>query len=55
MNKNEVEIIDAEIKAKVGEREKVITGEYLIERKSFTKKAFTVPESVQYRLTIKRL
>lgn len=53
--KKEYEKVDAEIKAKVGEREKVITGEYLIERKSFTKKAFTVPESTQYRLTIKRL
>ena len=53
--KKEYEKVDAEIKAKVGEREKVITGEYLIERKSFVKKAFTVPESVQYRLTIKRL
>lgn len=53
--KKEYEKVDAEIKAKVGEREKVITGEYLIERKSFVKKAFTVPESTQYRLTIKRL
>lgn len=53
--KKEYEQVDAEIKAKVGEREKVITGEYLIERKSFIKKAFTVPESVQYRVTIKRL
>ena len=53
--KKEYEKVDAEIKAKVGEREKVITGEYVIERKSFTKKAFTVPESVQYRLMIKRL
>ena len=53
--KKEYDKVDAEIKAKVGEREKVITGEYLIERKSFVKKAFTVPESVQYRLTIKRL
>lgn len=53
--KKEYEQVDAEIKAKVGEREKVITGEYLIERKSFVKRAFTVPESVQYRVTIKRL
>ncbi len=53
--KKEYDKVDAEIKAKVGEREKVITGEYLIERKSFVKKAFTVPESVQYRITIKRL
>ena len=53
--KKEYEQVDKEIKAKIGEREKVITGQYLIERKSFTKKAFTVPESVQYRVTIKRL
>lgn len=53
--KKEYEDIDKEIKARIGEREKVITGEYLIERKSFVKKAFTVPESVQYRVTIKRL
>ena len=53
--KKEYEAVDKQIKAKVGEREKVITGEYLIERKSFVKKAFTVPESVQYRINIKRL
>lgn len=53
--KKEYEQVDKEIKAKVGEREKVITGAYLIERKSFTKKAFTVPESTQFRMTIKRL
>ena len=53
--KKEYETVDNEIKARVGEREKVITGEYLIERKSFVKKAFTVPESTQYRINIKRL
>lgn len=53
--KKEYEQVDKEIKAKVGEREKVITGQYLIERKSFVKKAFTVPESTQYRINIKRL
>ncbi len=53
--KKEYEDVDKEIKQKIGEREKVITGSYLIERKSFTKKAFTVPESTQYRVTIKRL
>ena len=53
--KKEYEQVDKEIKAKVGEREKVITGEFLIERKSFVKKAFTVPEKVQHRITIKRL
>ena len=53
--KKEYEQIDKEIKARVGERDKVITGQYLITRSSFVKKAFTVPESVQYRVTIKRL
>ena len=53
--KKEYEQIDKEIKARVGERDKVITGQYLITRSSFIKKAFTVPESVQYRVTIKRL
>lgn len=53
--KKEYEEVDKQIKAKVGEREKLITGHYLIERKSFTKKAFSVPESVQYRIQIKRL
>lgn len=53
--KKEYEQIDKQIKERVGEREKVITGQYLITRNSFVKKAFTVPESVQYRVTIKRL
>lgn len=53
--KAEYEAVDKEIKAKVGEREKVITGTYLIERKAFEKKAFTVPASTQYRISIRRL
>lgn len=53
--KKEYDKIDKEIKQKVGEREKVITGHYLIERKSFVRKAFTVPESVSFRVNIKRL
>lgn len=53
--KKEYEELDKQIKSKVGEREKIITGQYLIERKQFVKKAFTVPESVQYRINIKRL
>lgn len=47
--------VDAEIKKRVGEREKVITGQYLIQRNSFVKKEYTVPESTQYRINIKRL
>lgn len=53
--KKEYDDCDRRIKEKVGEREKIITGQYLIERKQFVKKAFTVPESVQYRINIKRL
>lgn len=53
--KKEYEAVDKQIKAKVGEREKLITGHYLIERKKLVKQAYTVPESVQYRINIKRL
>ena len=53
--KKEYEETDSEIKKRVGEREKVITGGYLIERRKTVRKAFSVPESVTYRLTIKRL
>lgn len=53
--KKEFDQLDKEIKAKVGEREKVLTGEYLIERKASVRKAYTVPEQVSYRLYIKRL
>lgn len=53
--KKEYDAVDKQIKQKIGERDKVITGQYLIERKQFVKKAFTVPESVQYRINIKRL
>lgn len=53
--KKEYDAVDKAIKAKVGEREKVITGQYLIQRNSFVKKAFTVPESIQSRINIKRL
>ncbi len=54
-SKKQYDEVDRQIKEKIGEREKVITGQYLIERKSFVKNAFTVPESVQYRVNIKRL
>ena len=53
--KREYEDVDKQIKARVGEREKIITGRYLVTRTSFVKKAFTVPESTQYRVNIKRL
>lgn len=47
--------IDSAIKNKVGEREKVITGAYLIQRKCIHKKAYTVSERTEYRLQIQRL
>lgn len=53
--KKEYEDVDQQIKKRVGERDKVLTGQYLIERKSFVKNAFTVPESTQWRISIKRL
>ena len=53
--KREYEDVDKQIKARVGDREKIITGRYLVTRTSFVKKAFTVPESTQYRVNIKRL
>lgn len=53
--KREYEEVDRQIKDRVGEREKIITGQYLVTRKSFVKKAFTVPESTQWRVTIKKL
>jgi len=53
--RKEYDEVDKAIKAKIGERQKVITEHYLIERKSFWRKAFTVPESEQFRINIKRL
>lgn len=56
-SKKEYEKIDKQIKEKVGEREKIITGQYLIERKASVRKAYIkeVPESVSYRINIRRL
>lgn len=53
--KKEYEEVDKQIKARIGEREKVLTGKYIVTRTSFVKKAFTVPESTQWRMTVKRL
>lgn len=55
VQKREYDEVDAEIKKRVGEREKVITGSYLIERKAFERKGFTVAASTQYRINIKKL
>lgn len=47
--------IDKAIKGKVGDREKVITGDYLVQRKCVQKKSYTVLERTEYRLQIQRL
>lgn len=53
--KREYEEVDKEIKARVGEREKVITGSYLITRNKIERKAYTVEARTEYRLNIKKL
>lgn len=53
--KREYEDVDKEIKARVGEREKVITGSYLITRNKIERKAYTVAARTEYRLNIKKL
>lgn len=47
--------IERHIKAIVGEREKIITGTYLVERKSVTRATYTVPATTYYKINIKRL
>lgn len=47
--------IDKKIKVHVGEREKVITGDYVIQRKAVQKSSYTVPERTEYRIQIKKL
>ncbi len=53
--KREYEDVDKQIKAHVGEREKVITGSYLITRNKIERKAYTVEARTEYRLSIKKL
>lgn len=47
--------VDTSIKSKVGEREKVITGNYLLQRKCIKKKSYTVPARDEYRIQIRKL
>ena len=47
--------IDAQIKSIVGEREKIITGSYLIERKAIARESYTVEARTDYRINIQRL
>lgn len=53
--KKEYEEVDAQIKKLVGEREKIITGSYLVERKTIEKKEYTVAARTEHRISIKRL
>lgn len=53
--KREYEEVDKEIKARVGERDKVITGSYLITRTKIERKEYTVAARTEYRLNIKKL
>ena len=52
---DQYEEVDSAIKSKVGEREKVITGDYLVQRKRIQKKSYTVSERTEYRLQIQKL
>ena len=53
--KKQYEETDAQIKAIIGERDKVLAGGYLVTRKPVFKKAYTVKERTEYRINIKRL
>lgn len=54
-SKREYEKVDKEIKARVGDREKVITGSYLITRNKIERKEYTVAARTEYRFQIKKL
>lgn len=47
--------VDKSIKNKVGEREKVLTGNYLIYQKSIHKESYTVPGRTERRIQIQKL
>lgn len=53
--KREYEEVDKQIKARVGDREKIITGSYLITRNKIERKEYTVAARTEYRLQIKKL
>lgn len=52
---SEYKKVDSEIKKKVGERDKVLTGQFLIQRKLIRKESYTVPASEYHRIMIKRI
>lgn len=47
--------VDADIKRTVGDRDKIITGDYIIQRKCIHKKSYSVPERTEYRIQIQKL
>jgi CRISPR/Cas system-associated exonuclease Cas4 (RecB family) len=51
----EYNAVDKQIKSLVGEREKVITGSYLVTRTATQRKGYTVEPSTVYKVNIKRL
>lgn len=53
--KKEFDEIDKQIKTIVGEREKIVTGSYLVTRKAVTREAYTVEASTYHKINIKRL
>lgn len=53
--KKEFDEIDKQIKTIVGEREKIVTGSYLVTRKPVTREAYTVEASTYHKINIKRL
>jgi CRISPR/Cas system-associated exonuclease Cas4 (RecB family) len=53
--KKEFDEVDKQIKSIVGEREKVVTGSYLVTRKAVTREAYTVEASTYHKINIKRL
>lgn len=52
---SELEEVKEKIKTKVGERQRVLTGKYLIERKSFEKKEYVVPARTEWRMNVKKI
>lgn len=53
--KREYEDVDKAIKMKVGEREKIVTGNYVVTRKKIERSEYLVPARTEYRLTVKKL
>lgn len=51
----ELDEVKEEIKKKIGERDRVLAGKYLIERKAIQKNSYTVQARTEYRLNIKNL